>query len=586
MATFIKYIIKIIIAPFLKIIRTIKKQANINATLRKLAKPFIKYVQSAFSFKPKSFEDYMEIGNFLIVKKLVFILILVICSIPLVYFTRIAKPVMTINKMEEEIAPVKTFQYDDNLLKDYTGKAIIKAKNGKVVYIGDIEAGKCTGEGSVYDLEGNLVYKGALVKNIYTGEGELYSISGSLQYKGTFGNNTFNGEGIYYDLKSGDISKGTFKDGLLEGQGTVFNKAQQIVYEGGFGAGIYSGQGRLYVQGKLIYEGEFKAGRYEGKGKYYDKEDRLIYEGQFQQGKKHGEGILYNPVNKRVIYEGSFFEDHYQGSGTLYNGLGKEIYKGQFFGGTIDFTALLGSNLLEIQAMFKEDPIILYDSNGLCYAYKDLGVVIKGSADLEKAKEDFIKLKEQENNIGKPLDELGESVKIPQIGEDGTGGYLDETQDIQEDSQVTQEESNMTQIPQQEDPVNDGSQDPQIAHGDFKMQEVIDTLDLSKIKVEAITILKPLTIFFKEEEKIYEENTLLTLADRISIKILQIKTPDILEQIDLGLKKENDNLYSIEVNEPERAYKKVYMKEEIHYECIYDPTQKKNLYYSISLKKG
>jgi hypothetical protein len=564
MATFINYIIKIIIAPFLKIIRSIKKQSNIDALLRKLAKPFIKFIQSVFAIKPKSLEDYIEISDFLIVKKLLLIIILVICSIPLVYFMRFAKPVMSASNIKEETALIKTFHYDDIVLKDYTGKAIIKAADETIVYEGDIEAGKCTGQGTVYDLEGHLVYKGAMIKNFYMGEGELYSSSGELQYKGAFADNVFNGEGIYYDLPGNGFRQGTFKDGLLEGEGKVFNTNKQMIYEGNFAAGLYSGPGKAYVQNKLIYAGEFKEGKYEGLGKLYDKDGRLIYEGMFVQGKKHGKGAQYNPESSRIIYEGDFFENDYQGTGTLYNALGKEIYTGKLFEGDIDFTSLIGSSLQDISAIFKEQPVIVYSDDKLCYAYKDLGVVIQASADIKKAKEDFLKLQPENEEEQK---EDNQNIP-PVLSEEESDTIQEEIGPLVPETPATEEVDTLEE------------------QTGVMMKDILVMMDLAEIKIEEINILKSFNKVIDEEKKVSEANVLIGIGDLISIKILQGKDPNLFKNIKIVLEKEDTDIYRVDPKELQKIYKKVYSGDVVQYELSYDSTHKKILFYKVYLKKG
>jgi len=579
MQTFIKYIIRLITAPFLKLSRVIKKQGNINSIMRKMTKPMIAAIQNIFKFKPEKWQDYITVGNWLVAKKVVLLIVLVICAVPIIYFTQFAadsSSIETLKKQEE-----KTFQYDDIKLPEYTGKAIIKAGNQKMVYKGDIVLGICTGEGQVYNLQGELVYEGEIKENIYSGKGKQYDEEGQLVYEGEFSNNKYNGTGILYDYKTKRRYEGDFVESIKEGKGKVYNAKNQVVYEGEFGKNLYQGIGALhnettgewyagafeggkkqgagilyndknevifegtytrdffdgeamrYWKNKLMYVGPYKVGKREAMGKEYNTTGRLLYEGDLVLGKRHGQGTQYDGVNNRKIYEGGFFEGKWHGDGVLYDIAGKEIFSGKFFNDDIDYSVYLEENLQVIETAFKETPKLIYKGEKGYYIYPELGIILV--ANLDSATLSTILMESNgENKQSQGGITVAQKIK------------LDETQP----------------------------------------EEVKE--DKTKTIVEAVIVLKDLEKLPEGLKLEDDEEQILEAEDYLSMYSLQQENEKLLNNITIELQTRGPNIQELlsEVGKV-NLYRRRYTNDKLQYEMVYrDKKDTHVLYYKMILKKG
>ena len=275
-----------LIAPLMGIFIGFKRYLNPRNFIGRVAAIILNTFKKVFRFRPESMEDYYKIGRYYIFKNLLYIIILVLCLIPFVYFRYIASPVTTASAVVE--GKVNTFLYTDDTLETYTGNARILSDGEVLRYQGEVSSGLCTGDGLLYNTEGILVYEGAFQKNKYEGEGRAYyEDTGNLKYDGAFHENLYEGEGILY-----------YPDGMTKR------------YEGSFVAGLYDGQGILYDRnGIKMYEGEFKEGLYHGEGtEYFSGEEKPYYIGDFAKGVKEGTGQLYNQLGT-MIFEGPFSND-------------------------------------------------------------------------------------------------------------------------------------------------------------------------------------------------------------------------------------------------------------------------------------
>ena len=73
--------------PFRRVVRRFQQLFNVNLITAKLINPINKKIRAIFSFKPKSKEDYVTIGNFWISRKVIYFLILALCAGVFIYFT-------------------------------------------------------------------------------------------------------------------------------------------------------------------------------------------------------------------------------------------------------------------------------------------------------------------------------------------------------------------------------------------------------------------------------------------------------------------------------------------------------------------
>lgn len=347
--------------------------------LQKLWKTIVAY--------PTSWNDYVPVGRWLIYKKLLILLVVIILSAGFV--------VIFLFCFRQPASTIPVFHESDEKLRVYSGQAIVLMDHSnQKIYTGQIAAGKYSGNGQLYSpSDGLLIYSGDFSEEKYSGQGNLYS-GKQLLYEGSFLNGYYNGNGILYS-GSDVLYSGQFANGFYDGTGTLYD-GKNTLYSGQFSNGIYSGKGTLYQSGVKLYEGGFDNGLYSGQGFLYAK-GKLVYTGSFVQGKKDGQGVQTSPDGTK-IYEGSFHNDFYDGqgklysssgtrlqfsgnfiqgkpgpSGSLYDAHGQLLYTGAIYEGSVDYLSLLGIPVSALQAEVKEVPLIYYGSGYVGFLYQQLG---------------------------------------------------------------------------------------------------------------------------------------------------------------------------------------------------------------------
>lgn len=329
LASIFKRVVTAVTNPFRMLVVRIQRMFNVNILTAKLIPPLTKKVKSLVTLKPQSPRDYFSVGRYWVYKKLFLFLILLLCAAVFLYFSMFAPKVTPQPTQPEQVKTTVTFDFDDMALADYTGVANIRAADGSVVYVGDVVAGVCTGNGTLRDRKGRLVYEGGFENNQYSGQGVRYRPSGNILYEGGFEKNQYSGEGV-----------------------------------------LYAEDGRT-----VLYAGGFKAGLREGTGKAYNESGTLLYEGEFAEDLYHGSGTEYYE-NGIIAYTGQFFRGEPQGEGTLYSAQGRALYTGSVYAGKINYSALVGATLADLEAAFTETPCIYYTDTESVFLYQEAGVVI------------------------------------------------------------------------------------------------------------------------------------------------------------------------------------------------------------------
>lgn len=324
-----KRLITAVTSPFRMMIVRFQRLFNVNILTAKLIPLLTKKVRALITLKPQSQKDYFSVGRYWVYKKLMLTVVFVLCAGVFLYFTMFAPKVSTQPVQPEQVLTTVTYDYDDMTLASYTGTANIRAADGTVVYSGDVAAGVCTGTGTLWDLKGRLVYEGGFGANRYSGQGTLYWTSGNVRYTGEFAENKFSGEGTLYA-----------EDGET-----------------------------------VVYAGSFKNGVRDGDGKAYSETGALLYEGAFSEDAYHGTGTLYSE-DGTVRYTGEFFRGQPQGTGTLYSAQGRELYTGAVYDGKINYSALVGATLADLEAAFTETPRIYYTNAASVFVYEEAGVIV------------------------------------------------------------------------------------------------------------------------------------------------------------------------------------------------------------------
>lgn len=247
-----------------------------------------------FDIKPKNKDDYYGVFRWLVSKRLAYLLVIVIgiLSVSFLYNNRT-------NFLQSEGESVKSYNYSSVLLRFAKGNVRIKGKGGYLAYEGNVEKGRVTGQGKLYDHDEQLLYEGEFNYNAFNGRGKLYYPSGILKYDGSFADNTFEGDGAEYRENGSLLYRGEFKNGLKDGTGTLYDTSGSQIYVGDFQADnlLYSSFiGRTTQEIASIYSG--KRLLYEGEDFFnvYLKDIGAIYEGVTN------EDALDDSIKVRSIY--------------------------------------------------------------------------------------------------------------------------------------------------------------------------------------------------------------------------------------------------------------------------------------------
>ncbi len=183
-----------------------------------------------FDVRPKHKKDYYEVFGWLISKKLAYAIVIVIGVLSLIYLVSIRS--MYLPQSQED--GVKTYDYDDIMLRFAKGSVRILGKSGYLAYEGDVESGSVTGYGNLYAVDGTLLYQGNFEQNEYEGSGTQYYPDGTMHYKGNFSENLYEGTGKLYTENGTLAYDGEFSRGMKEGTGKLYASGDKPVYEGSF----------------------------------------------------------------------------------------------------------------------------------------------------------------------------------------------------------------------------------------------------------------------------------------------------------------------------------------------------------------
>ena len=249
--------IKAKITPLVTKFRQLTSASFLRARLiAKIREFFLK----VFDVRPKHKKDYYEVFGWLVSKKLAYAILIVIGVLSMIYLVSIRSMYLP----QKQTDGIKTYDYDDMMLRFAKGTVRIRGKSGYIAYQGDVEKGCVNGYGNLYGVDGTLLYQGNFVNNEYEGSGTQYYPDGTMHYKGNFSGN------------------------LYEGTGKLYRENGTLVYDGEFARGMKEGTGKLYGAGdKPIYEGSFS-------------QDLLVYSALL--GKSTAE-VAQNYKGERIIYQ-------------------------------------------------------------------------------------------------------------------------------------------------------------------------------------------------------------------------------------------------------------------------------------------
>lgn len=363
--------------------------------------------------KPEKREDYFDWGSIYVAKSLVLLIVVLLIAVPLLYIF-LLHPLFTswwwVKDFYEKDAAVGSYSgrvriyYDESFgelefegrLKDgkyeeygeerwengrsryagnysdgqYSGSGILYLEDGTVLYRGEFADGKYNGAGELSEdgsvlsgdfkngvLQGSgtitrggvLLFTGNFIDGIAEGAGKQNYEDGSLHYSGNFSTGVPHGEALEYYPDGTLKYNGEFTAGNYNGVGTLYDENGNKLYSGAFEMGEYSGTGTLFIGGERAYSGEFERGAYSGSGTLYGA-DGTVTTGTFKDGAITGAAVRTYPNGMK--YEGCFAENLPSGSGVLTDAAGNTVYSGQFAGGDIDYSTIVGMEAAAAAELF------------------------------------------------------------------------------------------------------------------------------------------------------------------------------------------------------------------------------------------
>jgi len=217
-------------AKILPIWTKIKLWTNASFIKTRLLTRIRKFFSSMLNIKPKDEKDYYGFLGWLISKKLV-ISVAVVIGLLSFYYIFFVNPPSFMSDSEEGI---RTYDYDSISLRFTTGEVRILGKSKYVAYEGNVDKGRACGIGTLYNKAGEVVYKGQFEDSMYNGNGKLYYSSGQVKYNGEFVDNEFQGKGMLYRENGSVEYEGDFVENKKEGIGVLFDSSNNKVFEGEF----------------------------------------------------------------------------------------------------------------------------------------------------------------------------------------------------------------------------------------------------------------------------------------------------------------------------------------------------------------
>lgn len=220
------------------------------------------FLQRTLNVRPRDKDDYYPMARWLVSKRLAYAIVIFLGVGCLAYLIT-SKDSLVPGKGNNHI---KTYDYNNILLKFAKGQVRIRGKSGYLAYEGEVSDAACNGSGKLMNPKGVVVYQGTFEASKYEGTGKMFYEDGTLHYTGAFHQNQFEGDGKLYRPSGLMEYEGTFSQNMKDGFGTLYDAAGEQVYAGEFSmdevlyasllgktteemATTYSGKRKLYVNG-------------------------------------------------------------------------------------------------------------------------------------------------------------------------------------------------------------------------------------------------------------------------------------------------------------------------------------------------
>ncbi len=219
--------IKARITPILTKIKLFTKPSFIFTRITEFIKTFFTKI---LNVKPRHKDDYYTIGNWMVSKKLAFAIVIIIGVLSCLYIYSSWNGLFPGSKNDG----IKTYNYNNVLLKFTKGTVRIKAKSGYIAYEGEVSGGACNGQGTLSNPQGFVVYQGSFTNSMYEGQGNQYYNDGTLWYQGGFHENLHSGTGKIYRTNGSLEYEGEFAMDMKEGMGTLYDMGHNAIFMGQF----------------------------------------------------------------------------------------------------------------------------------------------------------------------------------------------------------------------------------------------------------------------------------------------------------------------------------------------------------------
>lgn len=220
------------------------------------------FFSNLFNLKPRDSKDYYTFFNWLVSKRLVLAITVVIGLFSIFYIFFINPPSI----FTKSGTGVRTYDYDSIPLRFTDGEVRILGKSKYLAYEGNVSKGKASGNGTLFSKNGAVVYQGQFENSMYNGQGNRYYDSGQLMYSGEFVDNEFSGIGKLYRENGSLEYDGGFANGMKEGSGKLYDEGNNKIYTGEFSKGnvIYTDLlgkttqevSEMYTGDRVVYTGE------------------------------------------------------------------------------------------------------------------------------------------------------------------------------------------------------------------------------------------------------------------------------------------------------------------------------------------
>lgn len=185
---------------------------------------------SLLDVRPRNKRDYYPVFRWLVSKRLAFAAVVTLGLVAMMYIAA----TLPEDFFRGGSDGIPTYQYRSLPLKFHSGTVKILARAGHVAYIGEVDQGAASGQGTLYASDGSTVYEGQFADNMYNGTGTLYHPNGIPRYTGSFTDNLFDGTGSCYRANGTLEYSGDYVSGVRSGKGILYNSVARQVFQGSF----------------------------------------------------------------------------------------------------------------------------------------------------------------------------------------------------------------------------------------------------------------------------------------------------------------------------------------------------------------